>query len=434
MLFSRSFTLAFAASAFASLPGFGSSDGFVKMEFDILKDLGLSTSLNDFITSLLPENLSARDNSGSAPLINERTFYVSKLSIGNPASEVEVLLDTGSSDLWVMSSRNPQCKDNGGSIDCEQYGTYNETASTTFKNNHTNFYIQYLATPYANGTWGTDKIALTDSLKLKDASFAVAEDSDSNVGVFGIGFIELESGLEKYINVPALMKQQGLINKVAYSLYLGSMESNKGNILFGGVDHAKYSGDLKEIDISLQDGKYPYLQIPLTQISVQKESSSSKAFDAKDSKFSSLFNKRSGDNQSINTNSAPALLDSGTTLSLLPDDIMKLVVEAIDHEAAYNTAAGGYIVNCTLALPLNSVTFTFDGEKDIVVPMTDLIISLGNSGTGGQQCMLGLVPGSMLILGDNFLRSAYSVFNLDDKTISIAQVKYSDDQDIQVIS
>lgn len=436
MLFSRSFAIAFAASALASLPGFGSSDGFVKMEFDILKDLGLSTSLNDFITSLLPEKqLSSRDKSGSAPLINQHTFYVTKLSIGNPASEVEVLLDTGSSDLWVMSSRNPQCKDNGGSIDCEQYGTYNETASTTFKNNHTNFYIQYLDQTYANGTWGTDDISLTDTLKLKDASLAVAEDSDSNVGVFGIGFIELESGLQKYVNVPALMKQQGLINKVAYSLYLGSMESNKGNILFGGVDHAKYSGDLKEIDISLQNGKYPYLQIPLTQISVQKDSSSSKVFNAKDSKFrSSLFNKRSGGNQSIDTKSAPALLDSGTTLSLLPDDVMKLVVEAIDPEAAYNSGAGGYIVNCTLALPLNSVTFTFDGEKDIVVPMTDLIVSLGDSATGGQQCMLGLVPGSMLILGDNFLRSAYSVFNLDDKTISIAQAKYSDNQDISVIS
>lgn len=433
MLFSRSFFVAFAATAFASLPGHGSSDGFVKMEFDILKDLGLSTSLNDFVSNMLQKNsIMTRDGKdGQAQLTNEHTFYVSKVSIGTPATDVEVLLDTGSSDLWVMSSKNPHCKDNGGEIDCNQYGTYDETKSSTFKNNHTDFHIQYLDETYANGTWGTDTVSLTDSLKLKDASFAVAEDSDSNVGVFGIGFIALESGDEKYLNVPALMKEQGLIKKVAYSLYLGSMESNKGNILFGGIDHAKYSGELKEIDISKQDGDYPYLQIPLTQITVLKGDTISKSHLVKD--FSSLFSKRAN-NQTIDTKSAPALLDSGTTLSLLPDDIMKLLIQDIDPDAAYNTGAGGYIVNCTLASPDNTVTFTFDGEKDIVVPMTDLIMQQGSSGTGGNECMLGLVPGSMLILGDNFLRSAYSVFNLDDKTISIAQLKNSNDENIQVIS
>lgn len=470
------------------------TDGFVKMDFDILQDLKASTSLNDLVATLIQKagvqklsGFAARDK---VPLTNERTFYVSKLSIGSPVSEVQVLLDTGSSDLWVMSSENPYCTSNGGSIDCDQYGTFNETASSTFKNNQTNFHIQYLDDTFANGTWGTDDISLTDSLKLQNASFAVAEVSDSNVGVFGIGFIALESGKEKYLNVPALMKEQGLIKKVAYSLYLGSMESNQGNILFGAIDHAKYSGELKSIDISKQDGQYPYLQIPLTEISVQKGSASKKAFNMKNFSYSkrdlndvlgefeasvnggatgsqsdsqpdstmdiptashteanplstaegssaptsSSSPDSSESNSTINTNSAPALLDSGTTLSLLPQEIMDQVIKAIDPLATYNAAGGGYLVNCTLALPLNTVTFTFDGEKDIVVPMTDLIMARGSSGTGGQTCLLGLIPGKLLILGDNFLRSAYSVFNLDDKTISIAQLKFSKDEKIEVIN
>ena len=55
-------------------------------------------------------------------LDNTQTLYTATLKVGSPAQEVQVMIDTGSSDLWFISSGNSQCKVNGGSIDCDKYG------------------------------------------------------------------------------------------------------------------------------------------------------------------------------------------------------------------------------------------------------------------------------------------------------------------------
>lgn len=409
------------------------SDGFVKVDFDVYQGLNLSAALSGY------SHISRRDGGGSfdVSLVNEKQFYVSKLQIGTPESEVSVLLDTGSSDLWVMSTKNPQCKDNGGSIDCEQYGTYNETASSTFHDNKTDFSIQYVDQTYAKGTWGTDTISLTEGLKLENASFAVADDSDSNVGVFGIGFKGLESNPEQYSNLPITMKEQGFIKKLAYSLYLTSAESESGSILFGAIDHAKYEGELATIDISKLNGDYAYLQIPLTSVSVEVNSNadSQPSDSSVPSTGSSVRSFNNSSPQSISANNSQALLDSGTTLTYLQDSLIQQVLEQADKNASYSPLAGAYTVSCSLRLPGNSMTFRFNDEKDIKVPLSDLVLQTGQDpNTGKAICIFGALPSNDIILGDNFLRSSYSVFNLDDKTISIAQLKQTNDEDIEVIN
>jgi hypothetical protein len=44
------------------------------------------------------------------------------------------------------------------------------------------------------------------------------------------------------------MSKQGLINSAPFSLYLNDDDGQK-NILFGGYDKAKYSGDLQTLDV-----------------------------------------------------------------------------------------------------------------------------------------------------------------------------------------
>mmetsp|Transcript_4922 Transcript_4922/g.5442 ORF Transcript_4922/g.5442 Transcript_4922/m.5442 type:complete len:432 (+) Transcript_4922:299-1594(+) len=409
------------------------SDGFVKVDFDVYQGLNLSAALSGY------SHLSRRDGDGSydISLGNEKSFYVSKLKIGTPESEVSVLLDTGSSDLWVMSSKNPQCLDNGGSIDCEQYGTYNETASSTFHDNNTDFSIQYVDQTYAKGTWGTDTISLNEALKLENASFAVADDSDSNVGVFGIGFKGLESNPEQYSNLPITMKEQGFIKKLAYSLYLTSAESETGSILFGAIDHAKYEGELATIDIGKVNGEYAYAQIPLTSVSVHVNSDvdSEPSGTTVPSTGSSAKSSNNSSPQAISVNNSQVLLDSGTTLTYLQDSIIQEVLKQADKSASYSSLAGGYIVSCSLRQPGNSMTFRFNDEKDIKVPFSNLVLQSGQDpNTGKAICLFGVLPSEDIILGDNFLRSSYSVFNLDDKTISIAQLKQTNDEDIEVIN
>mmetsp|Transcript_218 Transcript_218/g.198 ORF Transcript_218/g.198 Transcript_218/m.198 type:complete len:82 (-) Transcript_218:12-257(-) len=81
------------------------------------------------------------------------------------------------------------------------------------------------------------------------------------------------------------------------------------------------------------------------------------------------------------------------------------------------------------------MTFRFNDEKDIKVPFSNLVLQSGQDpNTGKAICLFGVLPSEDIILGDNFLRSSYSVFNLDDKTISIAQLKQTNDEDIEVIN
>lgn len=80
--------------------------------------------------------------------------------------------------------------------------------------------------------------------------------------------------------------------------------------------------------------------------------------------------------------------------------------------------------------------FDFAG-KVIRVPITDMQVGTSSS----KVCMLGIMtqdedPQSnpYLVLGDNFLRNAYIVYDLDDMLISMAQVKFTDEENIEVIT
>lgn len=438
------------------VPVLGDAGKYYKMDFDIKKGSKLVDAVHDFVEGIADDfDLSKRDNdTHTMDLKNERAFYIAQVKVGTPGKDVKVLIDTGSADLWVMSTKNSYCSANGGDINCEQYGTYNEDDSSTFKKNDTVFNIQYLDQTFANGTWAQDTIEVTSDLVLKDANFAVAEQSDSNVGVFGIAYKALESTQQLYDNLPVQMKQQGFINKIAYSLYLTPAERNTGSVLFGGIDHAKYTGELVKFDIPPDQGENVYLQIPLTsmELKVNPESlpsSSSEVPTTLQSKTSSpsphptiaAAGKRQYDNGTsdksniIQTSNINALLDSGTTLTYFDQDIVDEFVEKLDPSASFNAQMGGYEVACTLRQPGNNVTFNFDNKKEIDVPLSDLIMIAGQDNqTGKPICMLGVAANSHTILGDNFLRHCYSVFDLEDDTISIAQMNWNDEEeDIETI-
>lgn len=80
----------------------------------------------------------------------------------------------------------------GGSNTCTSYGTFNTENSDSFVQNDTDtFVIGYADGTFASGIWGHDTVRI-GNLSVEDLSFAVANESSSDIGVLGIGLPGLE--------------------------------------------------------------------------------------------------------------------------------------------------------------------------------------------------------------------------------------------------
>ena len=139
-----------------------------------------------------------------------------------------------------------------------------------------------------------------------------------------------------------------------------------------------------------------------------------------------------------------AVLDSGSTISLLPDSLVEPIYNmfgvAIQQgvptpmvDCKYGTGPGG---NAT------ALTFTFDGETNVSVPASELVVDAfpkdvqqaiiqGSDDLAGWSgvCLFGIASASsqgvqsdqFYLLGDTFLRSAYVVYDLGNKQVGMAQ-------------
>lgn len=373
-----------------------------------------------------------RSTNGTVPvtLDNQFTFYSTEIELGTPPQKIEILIDTGSSDFWVIASNNPFCStdptviEDGHGVDCNGL-TFNNNKSSTFQFNSSgpsdDFTIQYGDGTQAHGYWGTDVLDISGAI-LKNTSVAVAFQTNATSGIMGISFVGLESTFMyngdnaavpnkvkpfTYPNVPVLMVSRGYIAKNAYSLWLNDINAAQGSLLFGGVDHAKYSGTLQTVPIvNTIDG----ITTPIEMTVI----------------LSSLgMVDNSGKSATIMNGNIPALLDSGTSLTYLPSDVVEVIGESLN--GTYSDQVGFYVVACNIGGSKGGLVYNFSGAK-ITVTLEQLMLALieqdGSPATfsdGTPACALGIAPATgSIILGDTFLRNAYVVYDLDDYEISLA--------------
>lgn len=216
--------------------------------------------------------------------------------------------------------------------------------------------------------------------------------------VFGVSFPDLEASQSgtQYHNFPIALVDQGFTETVAYSLWLDDLTDNTGSILFSGLDKAKFCGDLTILDIQDYD-TFGGFWVALSSVSVTASSGSS----------------------TVSSGSALALFDSGTSLTLLPQDVLATVLTSFPS-AQYDRRAGYYIVDCTESTQAGHFTFTF-GSTSITVGLNEYVLS------GEGSCALGFNPSpdANYVLGDTFLRSAYVVYDLVNRKVGVAQSNFN---------
>ncbi|KAI9766814.1 MAG: hypothetical protein M1840_006289 [Geoglossum simile] len=354
-------------------------------------------------------------------LDNELSLYFANVTMGTPPQNLRLHIDTGSSDLWTNSAQSKLCKSSKGTL-CAASGVYNANSSSTYKHVSSDFNISYVDGSAAIGDYATDTLNI-GGVDLNDTQFGIGYLSSSTEGVLGIGYMSNEvqanrNGKEAYPNVPQLMVNQKLIQSNAYSLWLDDLDSSTGLVLFGGVNTEKYHGSLSSLPIARYQGQSTPSEFIIAMTGL-------------------VFANENGNNQTITSGSIiPVLLDSGSSLSYLPDDTASDIFKMFD--AKYDPDSQAAYVPCSLADSRGTLDFVFT-EPIISVPINELVIDAGPRSDGSrpkfqdgtEACIFGISNSgdSTNVLGDTFLRSAYVVYDLDNNQISLAQTNFESTKD-----
>ncbi|KAK4498250.1 hypothetical protein PRZ48_010907 [Zasmidium cellare] len=313
--------------------------------------------------------------------------YFSEIEIGTPPQNFKVVLDTGSSNLWVPSQ---DC----GSIACYLHSKYDHGESSTYKKNGSDFAIRY-GSGSLEGYVSQDTVAIGD-LSIKNQLFAEATSEPGLAfafgrfdGILGLGYdtISVNGIPPPFYN----MIDQGLLDEKVFAFYLSDTnEGSESEAIFGGVDKSHYSGDLTKIPLR----RKAYWEVDLDAITF-------------------------GD-QTAEIDSTGAILDTGTSLIALPSTLAELLNKEIGAKKSYN---GQYTVECSKRDSLPDLTFTLTGHNFTIGSYDYILEVQGSCISAFMGFDIPEPAGPLAILGDAFLRRWYSVYDLENNAVGLAKAK-----------
>lgn len=217
----------------------------------------------------------------------------SEVQIGTPPQTFKVVLDTGSSNLWVPSQ---SC----GSIACYLHTKYDSSDSSTYKKNGSDFEIRY-GSGSVKGFISQDTLTIGD-LKIKKQDFGETTEEPGLAfafgrfdGILGLGYdtISVDHVTPPFYN----MINQGLLDEPVFAFYLGDTANadEESVVTFGGIDESHYKGKMTKIPLR----RKAYWEVDLDAITFGKETAE--------------------------LDNVGAILDTGTSLLALPSDIAELL-------------------------------------------------------------------------------------------------------------
>ncbi|KAJ6143394.1 hypothetical protein N7471_002847 [Penicillium samsonianum] len=314
--------------------------------------------------------------------------YFSEISIGTPPQTFKVVLDTGSSNLWVPSS---QCS----SIACFLHSKYDSSSSSTYQKNGSEFEIRY-GSGSLSGFVSRDTLQIGD-LKVEGQDFAEATNEPGLAfafgrfdGILGLGYDTIS--VNKMIPPFYHMINQKLVDEPVFAFYLGdaSKDGDNSEATFGGIDKSHYTGELIKIPLR----RKAYWEVELNSIAL-------------------------GNNVAELENTG-VILDTGTSLIALPSTMAELLNKEIGATKGFT---GQYSVECDKRDSLPDLTFTLGGHKFTIGPF-DYILEVQGSCISSFMGMDFPEPvGPLAILGDAFLRRWYSVYDVGNNAVGLAKAK-----------
>ena len=312
----------------------------------------------------------------------------SEIAIGTPAQSFKVVLDTGSSNLWVPSK---DC----GSIACYLHTTYDSSSSSTYKKNGSEFEIRY-GSGSLSGYVSRDTVQIGD-IKIKSQDFAEATSEPGLAfafgrfdGIMGLGYdtISVNKIVPPFYN----MIDQGLIDEPLFAFYLGdtNKDGDESEATFGGINTDHFTGKLTKIPLR----RKAYWEVDLDSISYGDESA--------------------------DLDDTGVILDTGTSLIALPSTLAELLNKEIGAKKGFN---GQYSIDCSARDNLKDITFTLTGHNFTISPYDYILEVQGSCISSFFGLDIPAPAGPLAILGDAFLRRWYSVYDLGTNSVGLAPSK-----------
>ncbi|CAN6611389.1 saccharopepsin [Trichomonascus vanleenenianus] len=315
--------------------------------------------------------------------------YYTEVALGNPAQNFKVILDTGSSNLWVPSV---EC----GSIACFLHQKYDSSASSTYKSNGSEFSIQY-GSGAVSGFVSQDTLQLGD-LVIPKQDFAEVTSEPGLAFAFGkfdgiLGLAYDTISVNHIVPPVYNAKKNGLLDDNVFSFYLGDTNkdaNNGGTATFGGIDDEFYEGEVTYLPVR----RKAYWEVQFDSISLGDETA--------------------------HLDKTGAAIDTGTSLIALPSGLAEILNAQIGAEKSWS---GQYTIDCNKRASLPDLTLNFDGYN-FTLSAYDYTLEVGGSCVSSFTPMDIPAPiGPMAIIGDAFLRRYYSIYDLDNNAVGLAKAR-----------
>ncbi|XP_024081393.1 aspartic proteinase A2-like [Cimex lectularius] len=333
---------------------------------------------------------------------NLNTAYYGTISLGTPPQNFTVVFDTGSSKLWIPSS---YCKSRNvcSTFPIKSFlrvygiGFYDHKSSTHQLTGKT-FQIAYWTGAVAG-------YLAQDTLTIGNMSVRNQEFGETTLetqapfgwaqfdGIFGLSFqsLSVQDVVPPFVN----MMRQGLVEKGKFSFYLGRNPDDEvgGELVFGGVNEDKV--DVKTLkSFNITSDRFWKVKID--------------GIESEDRKWY--------------TSGCQAIVDSGTSFIVGPADVINdLLYKKIG--AVFVKQLGVSAVNCDELDDLPTVNITIGGVK-YPLKSSDYVIKFKER--EGDVCVPAFSPmnkAKSWILGDVFMRTVYTVFDIENRTVSFGKLK-----------
>uniref|UniRef100_A0A4W2BSY7 Peptidase A1 domain-containing protein n=1 Tax=Bos indicus x Bos taurus TaxID=30522 RepID=A0A4W2BSY7_BOBOX len=349
------------------------------------KILSEKNMLNNFLKerAYRLSQISFRGSNLTHPLRNIRDLvYVGRITIGTPPQEFQVVFDTGSSDLWVPS-------DFCTSPACSTHVRFRHLQSSTFRPTNKTFRITY-GSGRMKGVVAHDTVRIGD-LVSTDQPFGLstAEYGFKDMpfdGVLGLNYPNISSS--GAIPIFDKLKNQGAISEPVFAFYFSKDKREGSVVMFGGVDHRYYKGELKWVPL-IQAGGWI---VHMDRISFERKVIAC-------------------------SGGCEALVDTGAPLI----DGPKPLVDNIQKLIGATPRGSKHYVSCSVVNTLPSIIFTINGIN-YPVPARAYILKDSES-----HCYTAFKENTVRtsretwILGDVFLRLYFSVFDRGNDRIGLAR-------------